>query len=167
MDSTLVIKVKYGDTLRRFNARVDETGELDLDMGDLKEKILGLFNFPPEAELSLTYIDEDGDVVTLIDDADLCDVMSQRLKFLRIDVQTSSENSTPLRTPRVQPDLSDFNIGAAEVLKAIPEPLREAISKSLDLASAATSSYPVVGDYVDLFFKGGAIFSQSSFSNSF
>jgi next-to-BRCA1 protein 1 len=138
-------------------------------MGDLKEKIIGLFIFPPEAELSLTYIDEDGDVVTLIDDADLWDVMSQRLKFLRIDVQLkcdrdgksnarSSENSTPLRTPQVQPDLSNFNTDAAEVLKAIPEPLREAMSKSLDLASIAASSYPVVGDYVDLFSKVGQSF---------
>ncbi|KAL9326557.1 hypothetical protein ACSQ67_007202 [Phaseolus vulgaris] len=32
MESALVIKVKYGDTLRRFTARVDEINRLDLDM---------------------------------------------------------------------------------------------------------------------------------------
>ena len=60
------IQVKYSDTLRRFNAHVKENDQLDLDMIALREKILGLFNFPPDAGLTLTYIDEDGDVVLLL-----------------------------------------------------------------------------------------------------
>ncbi|KAK4394825.1 protein JOKA2 [Sesamum angolense] len=55
--STVVIKVKYGDMLRRFNALiVDE--ELGLSMDGLREKILSLFSFAPDTELMLSYIDE-------------------------------------------------------------------------------------------------------------
>ncbi|KAJ6977548.1 protein NBR1 homolog [Populus alba] len=91
MDSTMVIKVKYGDTLRRFNAHVKENEQLDVDMTALRAKILRLFNFPADCDLALTYIDEDGDVVTLADDDDLRDVMRQNLKFLRIDVQLNND----------------------------------------------------------------------------
>ncbi|KAF3436927.1 hypothetical protein FNV43_RR19680 [Rhamnella rubrinervis] len=70
MSSTMVIKVKYGNSLRRFNAGVDENAQLDLDMDGLRAKIFLSLVFP-DADLTLTYIDEDGDVVTLVDDDDL------------------------------------------------------------------------------------------------
>ena len=155
------IQVKYSDTLRRFNAHVKENDQLDLDMTALREKILGLFNFPPDADLTLTYIDEDGDVVTLADDDDLRDVMRQNLKFLRIDVQLnndrsgrsyarSSGSSTPMRSPRVQSPLPCLNNGVAEVLKSVPEPLRNVLSKiSLDLTSKAVASNAVLTELVD------------------
>ncbi|KAL5750604.1 hypothetical protein ACOSP7_025207 [Xanthoceras sorbifolium] len=167
MESTMVIKVKYGDTLRRFNACVYENEKLDLDIKGLMEKILCLFNFPPEADLTLTYVDEDGDIVTLVDDDDLCDVMRQRLKFLRINVQLNSDrigksyvrssgSSTPLRSPRVQQPLPDLNNKVAEILKSMPESLREALSKqSLDFASKAASSSPMLADLVESFLKVG------------
>ncbi|CAK7357299.1 unnamed protein product [Dovyalis caffra] len=167
MDSTMVIKVKYVDTLRRFNAHVKENEQLDLDMTALRAKILGLFNFPPDADLTLTYIDEDGDVVTLADDNDLRDVMSQNLKFLRIDVQLNNDKfgksyarssgcSTPMRSPRVQSPLPCLNNGVAEVLKSVPEPLREVLSTiSLDLASKAVASNAVLTELVDCFSKLG------------
>lgn len=41
------LQVKYGETLRRFNARVNEVGQLDLDVGGLRGKVIGLFNFCP------------------------------------------------------------------------------------------------------------------------
>lgn len=47
-----VIEVKYGDTLKRFHARINESGELDLDMAELREKVSGLFSLPPEAQLT-------------------------------------------------------------------------------------------------------------------
>ncbi|ONI08228.1 hypothetical protein PRUPE_5G165900 [Prunus persica] len=94
MASTTVIKVRYfgtskvklGDKLRYFEARVDKNGELDLNMAGLREKICGLFHLPPGADITLTYIDEDRDVVTLVDDDDLRDAMRQHLKSFRIDV---------------------------------------------------------------------------------
>lgn len=162
----MVIKVKYGDSLRRFNARVDENEKLALDMAGLRAKILSLFSFPPDAEPTLTYIDEDGDVVTLVDDDDLHDVMRQNLKFLRIDVQLINDNggksyarssgsSTPLRSPQVQHPLPNINAAVAEVFKSVPEPLREALSKlSFDFASKAAISSPVLAELVDRFAKG-------------
>ncbi|KAK2663662.1 hypothetical protein Ddye_002236 [Dipteronia dyeriana] len=168
MESTMVIKVKYGDTLRRFNASIDENEKLDLDINGLREKILGLFNFPPDADLTLTYVDEDGDIVTLVDDDDLCDVMRQRLKFLRINVQLNSDkngrssyarssgSSTPMRPPRFQPPLPDLNNKVAEILKSVPESLREVLSKqSLDFASKSASSNPMLADLVESFLKMG------------
>ncbi|KAJ8752073.1 hypothetical protein K2173_001100 [Erythroxylum novogranatense] len=145
--STMVIKVKCGDILRRFNTSVNEYGELGLDMVGLRSKIQGLFNFPPDSDFTLTYIDEDGDVVTLVDDDDLADVMRQNLKFLRIDVLVrndkcgksyarSSGSSTPRRSGQVESALSNINL-----LKSVPEPLREGLSKLfIDLASTALPS---------------------------
>ncbi|KAH1129792.1 hypothetical protein J1N35_001170, partial [Gossypium stocksii] len=57
----------------------------------LEAKISGFFNFPVNTELTLTYINEDGDVVTLVDDDDFYDVMRQRLKFLRIHMQLNND----------------------------------------------------------------------------
>lgn len=162
-----MLQVKYGDTLRRFNAKVNENDELDLDMAGLKAKVASLFNFDPDAEINLTYVDEDGDLVTLVDDDDLRDVMRQELKYLRIDVQLNNEksgrfnarssgSSTPLRSPRAQPPLPNMNYAAAEVLKSLPEPLRVALLKlSLDATSKAASSSPVVAELVESFSKMG------------
>jgi len=113
-------------------------------MTALREKILNLFNFPADCDLALTYIDEDGDVVTLADDDDLRDVMRQNLKFLR--------------SPRVQSPLPCLNNGVAEVLKSVPEPLQGILSKiSHDLASKAVASNAVLTELADCFSKMGQI----------
>ncbi|XP_068307905.1 protein NBR1 homolog isoform X2 [Pyrus communis] len=159
--STKVIKVQYAETLRRFNASVNENNQLDLDMVGLREKILSLFNLHPDANITMTYIDEDGDEVTLIDDGDLHDTMRQKLKFLKIFVQInndksakSSGSSTPLRSPQGPPPVPNFDAGAA--LKSLPEPFREFASKfPLELASKAASSSPVFTELVDWFSKMG------------
>ncbi|KAF3437527.1 hypothetical protein FNV43_RR20281 [Rhamnella rubrinervis] len=140
MSSTMVIKVKYGNSLRRFNA------------------------------------DEDGDVVTLVDDDDLRDAMKQQLKFLRIDVVLNNDKggkfstrssgiSTPLRSPRGKHPLLNINSGAApEVLKSLTEPLREVLSKlSLDLAAKASSSSPTFAEFVDSLSKEVLSHSRSQF----
>ncbi|KAL4363623.1 hypothetical protein GQ457_04G035810 [Hibiscus cannabinus] len=170
MESNLVIKVKYGDTLRRFTAPVDDGEQLGLDMAGLRAKIRGLFYFPVDAEFTLTYVDEDGDVVTLVDDYDLYDVMRQRLKFLRINVQLdddklgkpygASSRSSSLRSPPFQPPSEGLNAGAADVLKSVPEPLRgalnEAFSKlSVDAALKVASARPVLGDLVECLSRMG------------
>ncbi|KAK8576460.1 hypothetical protein V6N13_032382 [Hibiscus sabdariffa] len=171
MESNLVIKVKYGDTLRRFNARIVDDGQLDLNMAGLREKIIGLFNFPFDTQLSLTYVDEDGDIVTLVDDDDLCDVMRQHLKFLRINVQPyndklnkpharSSGGSTPLRSPSVQPPLPGFNTYPADVVNSVPEHFRDALTEvfsklSVEVASKAASANPLLGDLVESLSKVG------------
>lgn len=108
MDSTIVIKVKYAETVRRFSARVVD-GEFDLDMDKLRDKILLFFKFSRDAEFTITYIDEDNDVVTLADDDDLRDVVRQGLNPLRITVnlstERSSESSSSYRTSGTFPQL--------------------------------------------------------------
>ncbi|KAK6153267.1 hypothetical protein DH2020_012906 [Rehmannia glutinosa] len=149
--SSVVIKVKYGDTLRRFNAQVVED-ELNLSMDGLRKKIRSLFSFDPDTELMLTYVDEDNDVVTLVDDDDLRDVVKQALNPLRITVKVdadksggqynrSSASSTPLRSPRVKQPSPNLSTGVPEILRTLPEPLYETLMKlSADLASKASSS---------------------------
>ncbi|KAK7291604.1 hypothetical protein RIF29_06878 [Crotalaria pallida] len=165
MESALVIKVKYGDTLRRFSARVNENKQLDLDMVGLKAKIGSLFNFSADANFILRYSDEDGDMVTLVDDDDIHDMMRQRLRFLRIFVHmtndsagksnaNSSGNATPSRSPQV-PDPYTFLTGrnaVADVLKSVHEPLHEVLS-NISLVSKAAS--PVLANLADTITKVG------------
>ncbi|MCH80952.1 autophagy substrate NBR1 [Trifolium medium] len=80
------VQVKYGNTLRRFNVPVDESNKMDLNMVGLKAKIRSIFNFSGSANFNLKYVDEEGDLVNLVDDADLHDMMSQQLQFLRIQL---------------------------------------------------------------------------------
>lgn len=146
--------------LRRFNAQI-VNDELNLRMDALREKILNLFSFNPDTELTLTYIDEDNDVVTLVDDNDLRDVVKQGLDPLRITVKVNAEkngrddndssaSSTPLRSPQLQQPLQNLNTGLSEVLRTVPDPLRDTLMKlSTDLTSKASSSAPGMAELVD------------------
>ncbi|KAF5185007.1 Nbr1-like protein [Thalictrum thalictroides] len=79
--------VQYGETLRRFRVSPNGNGSLDLDMAWIRAKISDLFKFTHDADVTLTYIDEDYDMVQLVDDADLWDAINnQRLNPLRINV---------------------------------------------------------------------------------
>ncbi|KAL2465390.1 ubiquitin-associated (UBA)/TS-N domain-containing protein [Abeliophyllum distichum] len=176
--STIVIKVKYEDMLRRFNAQIVDK-ELYLNVEGLREKIFSLFNFAPNTELTLTYTDEDGDVVTIVDDDDLYDVVRQALNPLRITVKVNTEqngrkyarssgSSTPLRLPKVQQPIQKLNANISEILKSVPEPLRETFLKlSTELASNTSSSAPGIAEIVDYFSKMGLSYlGQLSESNS-
>ncbi|KAK4362521.1 hypothetical protein RND71_017762 [Anisodus tanguticus] len=177
MASSIVIKVKYEETLRRFNAAVINE-KLDLNMGGLRNKIIQLFSLAHDAELTVTYIDEDGDVVTLVDDEDLQDVMRQDLNPLRISVRLnaaersgrpsarSSENSTPLQSPRVQPPFPNMNSGVSDVLKTIPELLLAPVVKKVlsDLTTRASSSTPILAELVDAMSKMGLSYNQNQAS---
>lgn len=81
--------------LRRFRVPVKANGQLDLDMAALKGKIAALFNLPVDVDFPLTYSDEDADVVALVDDNDLSDVTNQRLKFLKIHVESNTSSIAP------------------------------------------------------------------------
>ncbi|KAM7483155.1 hypothetical protein LguiB_007738 [Lonicera macranthoides] len=158
-----ISQVKYEETLRRFNARVSNE-ELDLDMDGLRDQVHRLFHFAPNADIILTYIDEDGDVVTLSDDEDLRDVMRQSLNPLRITVKLNTEksddwyarssgSSTPIKSPRVQHPL---NTSVYEIFKSVPGPLCEAVSKlPTILVSNPTSPQPVVAEVVDILSRMG------------
>lgn len=166
----VITQVSYGGVLRRFRVPVKANGQLDLDMAGLKEKIADLFNLPVGAEFSLSYSDEDGDVVALVDDNDLFDVTNQRLKFLKINVQLntamptnsvapeSSGSSASAGVPNSQNPVSKIQKGINEVLMAVPNPMRDTISKVYsDLASKAATSSPVVGEMLDCISKLGQL----------
>ncbi|KAF8117769.1 hypothetical protein N665_0008s0114 [Sinapis alba] len=180
MDSTtsLVVKVSYGGVLRRFRVPFKANGQLDLDMAALRGKIAALFNLPVNfPEFSLTYSDEDGDVVALVDDNDLFDVTNQRLKFLKITVQSSagvptyyvasgfSGSSSASAMPDSQNSVSKIQKGFNDVMMAVPNPMRDTISKVyIDLTSKAASSSPVVGELFDCINKLGKLSSPQGSS---
>ncbi|CAI9757409.1 unnamed protein product [Fraxinus pennsylvanica] len=153
--STVVIKIKYGDTLRRFIAKIIDEG-LNFNIEGLRMQIFFLFNFPVDTSLMLTYIDEDGDEVALVDDDDLRDVVRQALNPLRITVKQarSSGNFPPLS--RVQTPFQNLNPNISEILKSVPEPLQETVKKLLiELASKVSSSVPGIAELVDHFSDRG------------
>ncbi|KAK1258571.1 hypothetical protein QJS04_geneDACA014847 [Acorus gramineus] len=141
---------------------------IDFTMGSLRSKIIVLFNFKPDADLTLTYIDEDGDVVTLMDDNDLHDaVILQRLNPLRITVQLNSNitagNSDarlPTPTQRYGPPKTHYSVDEflnsifEEALKHAPEPVHAAISKvSGDLQSLVSKSALPAAEIVEHLLK--------------
>ncbi|CAN8274024.1 unnamed protein product [Cochlearia groenlandica] len=148
MDSTneLVVKVSYGGLLRRFKVPLNANGQLDFDMYGLKEKIVALFSLPVDSEFSMTYSDEDGDVVALVDDNDLFDVANQRLKFLKVNVE--SNTGMPTYSSEKQKGIND-------VLMTVPSSLRDTVSKVyMELASkAACSGTLVLGQMLDCISK--------------
>ncbi|KAG6525479.1 protein JOKA2-like [Zingiber officinale] len=163
-----VIKVKYGDTLKRFSAHVH--GEaIDHNMTILRKKIVSLFKLSSEADLVLTYIDEDGDVVALDDDDELHDAaINQHLNPLRINICLKSNTSAvsnlkkenasyATAVPEQEESQSPEIISIInEVLKPVPEPLRSSFSKfSTDFLPKIASSSPVVADIVDHIAKLG------------
>ncbi|KAF3334291.1 PB1 domain-containing protein [Carex littledalei] len=90
----LVIKVKYGNHLKRFKSFVKQR-RLEYNMTTLRSKIKDAFNLDQDAELALSYEDDDGDTITLEQDEDLIDaIINQQLNPLRIEVQ--------LRTPSAE-----------------------------------------------------------------
>lgn len=156
-------QVKYGDVLRRFNAPIVEE-KLSLNIAGLREKILSLFSFARDTDMMLTYVDEDGDVVALVDDDDLRDVVKQGLNPVRVTVKVTSDKNgkqtysrsrsqSPVRSRPVQPlpPLPNLNAGVSEILRNVPEPLRETLMRfSADLASkASSSSPPAISELVD------------------
>ncbi|EHA8588420.1 protein NBR1 [Cocos nucifera] len=161
-------KVKYGDTLKRFGAYVHGFS-IDYDMSKLRSKIINSFNLNSDAELILTYTDEDGDIVTLGDDDDLHDaVVSQHLNPLRINVQLKSgtcrlsdlESQTAEPTPEVSPLIKtqqpQISFALDEALKSLPEPFRGALSKLCqDFFLKAVSSTPAFAEFMKYFSKLG------------
>ncbi|XP_068664600.1 protein JOKA2 [Aristolochia californica] len=162
MEFDLVIKVKYGDTMRRFNAFVSEN-DMKLNMVALTDKIHTFFKLSPDADIVLTYIDEDKDPVTLVQDEDLRDaIFFQRLNPLKINVTLNSKDQsspshshprsqggTPLRSPRVQAQPTSTSSGFEEVMKTVPEPFRDALLKlSSDLMTKSITSAPIISELV-------------------
>ncbi|KAH9621004.1 hypothetical protein KSS87_005391 [Heliosperma pusillum] len=168
--ASLVFKVKYEETLRRFNVAIDGDQQLDLSMEGLRLKICSLFNLS-DADFRLTYEDEDDDVVTLVEDADLHDVVRQGLNPVRITVHLNSAQSAQSTSPSrnaassipssqsVQPNVAEalshvlLNLGksipnfqqntnpdVAKFVRSVQDPLAQALSKLSLDVSSKTAS---------------------------
>ncbi|KAL9239632.1 hypothetical protein vseg_013935 [Gypsophila vaccaria] len=135
MDS-IVFKVKYEETLRRFNVAVNGGQRLDLSMEGLRLKICSLFGFASDADFRLTYKDEDDDLVTLVDDNDLDDVVRQGLDPVRITVhlnsdQSSRSSSSPSGSAAPStPSPETVQANVAEVVKSVQETLNHVLQSS-------------------------------------
>ncbi|KAM0893929.1 hypothetical protein ACQ4PT_024826 [Festuca glaucescens] len=154
----LVIKVKYGGTLKRFNACVNGS-HFDHDLAALRSKIANAFKFGPSDEFVLTYTDDDGDIVMLDDDDDLRDAaISQKLNPLRIDVQLNSstagakQQASDSRSPMsaMEEQLAQVKSAIDEALKFVPEQVPAVLAKlSHELRSKAASSGPPLAELLD------------------
>eukprot|EP01018_Ginkgo_biloba_P035315 Gb_41629 [translate_table: standard] len=91
----LIIKVKHEGTLRRFTVVLKEDGSSSLSLDALRGKIRQLFKFGCNQDMVITYTDEDKDVVTIADDADLMDAVQQGLNPLRLDVSLVTQPLNP------------------------------------------------------------------------
>ncbi|KAL0921410.1 hypothetical protein M5K25_008476 [Dendrobium thyrsiflorum] len=174
-DGDVVIKVKYGDTLRRFSIYVHQQ-TIEYDMNMLRTKISSLFKFSNDAVLVLTYKDEDGDVVALDNDDELRDaVLSQRLNPLRITVQLKTNstdgsysrpnavrhgNNSEMRSDEASPSHNRFPRLAAELnstveksLKPFPDPIRGVLTNlSRDVIQTASTA-PILNELLLLLSK--------------
>ncbi|KAF5476726.1 hypothetical protein F2P56_003436 [Juglans regia] len=167
-NSTVVIKIKLGDTFKRIKIRLFR-GRAHFTMTDLRRKIHDLFNFLAGAKFILTYVDEDGDVVTLFDDDDLYDALTQRMKVVKINVQLSNNKGvssyaqsggsistqrlTSLQTQNQCPKIIKTEVSKSELQLQEALRLHEALSKiSEDIVSKAISD-PVLVELVDFISK--------------
>jgi len=117
----LVVKVKYQGILRRLTLQLREEYVPEINMDALKCKIRELFKLNPNADMSIAYTDEDGDVVTMADDVDFLDAVRQGLNPLRLDVSLATE-----------PSNSERSSTPAEQRNEGMEPLLEALRKVSD-----------------------------------
>ncbi|GBB87813.1 hypothetical protein RclHR1_01430022 [Rhizophagus clarus] len=83
------IKVTYGQTSRKFTIPSSTT------WSQFESQLHDLFNIPSDASISISYIDEDGDVITLSTDSELQQILSDQESFgtnVKFSIYTS-ENS--------------------------------------------------------------------------
>lgn len=93
----LVFKIKHQETLRRWV--VSESADSDMfsiTLVQLEAKVRELFQLPDSSQLAMTYVDKEGDIVTLGEDHDLVDAcLVQRLNPLRLEVQVLGSGHVP------------------------------------------------------------------------
>ena len=76
-----LVQIEFEDKVRRTS--VDD----DINFVKLKEKICKMFDLDTNANLTITYIDEDKEVINLCDDEDLEQLLVQDLNPIRMTVE--------------------------------------------------------------------------------
>src|ERR1044072_7888258 len=80
------IKVTYGQTSRKFTIASNTTWK------EFESQLHNIFNIPNETAISISYIDEDGDIITLSTDSELQQILSDQESFganVKFNVYTS------------------------------------------------------------------------------
>src|SRR5215213_3676207 len=81
------IKVTYGSIVRRLTISSTTT------WSELENQLHNLFNIPQEIPIAVTYIDEDGDVITLSSDIELQEALSNNANTIKFVLTTSDVNN--------------------------------------------------------------------------
>jgi next to BRCA1 gene 1 protein len=158
----LMFQVKYNGTIKRFNACVNGS-YLDRNLAFLRSKIESAFEFSSDVEFILTYTDEDGDLVMMDDDNDLCDAaINQKLNPLRINVQLKNSNveaprtkqqSSSSRSPKsaaLEDQLAQVKSAIDEAMKFVPEQMPTVLANlSHDLRARTVSSVPSLAEFLE------------------
>jgi len=148
--STIIVKITYGKEMRRFSHLADS-----LSWSGLSKRVVELFGLPPASRLALTYIDDDGDNITLSTDDELTDAVGLALSntpsVLRLTLVRPVKSESPKKerpTPSAQalpdgvaPELAPFLRSMASQLGNLPEGLRSMLANyEVDAAATATAN---------------------------
>ncbi|KAL2614198.1 hypothetical protein R1flu_025890 [Riccia fluitans] len=91
-----VIKVTHDDTLRRLTLEKQPGAPGGLTFAQLETQVRELFELPASTKVKLTYVDSDGDVVTMRNDVDLKDAcVGQCLNPLRLKADLVPKKPMP------------------------------------------------------------------------
>jgi hypothetical protein len=97
--ATFVLKIKYGEVLRRIIVPQREARYPPCpatSFSELEERIRTMFKIPSSSEIVVTYTDKDNDVITLAGDEDLYDACAvQGLNPLRLHVTSLVATQAP------------------------------------------------------------------------
>ncbi|RIA82629.1 hypothetical protein C1645_788003 [Glomus cerebriforme] len=122
------IKVIYQSTVRRFS--VPNT----ITWLDLESKLRELFSLPSTFKFSLSYTDEEGDVITLSTDLELQEFLSSQstLKFT-----LTPEKHQPFVVDTFSGNTSENDFVSVEKEKLIPDNVSEKLDKHVTVMDAA------------------------------
>jgi next-to-BRCA1 protein 1 len=150
-----VLKIKYGDVLRRVTVESSLLGNApDMTFSQLEETIRQAFKIPATSDLVITYNDKDNDVVTMAGDQDLHDALVfQGLNPLRLTV-VAQESQRPAHhgrhggrwghghghgrgpQPQPQPDLQDLKSFFGNSLKMSQDTAKQTVDYAQQLLQA-------------------------------
>ncbi|KAL1814644.1 hypothetical protein ACET3Z_017218 [Daucus carota] len=88
---TFLFKIKFGKTLKRLSVSIID-GNLHTNMDNLRDRITYIFDLPRYTELEMSYIDEDEEEITMTDENDLMDIMTQKKLQYRLWMYVELKN---------------------------------------------------------------------------
>ncbi|KAH7443163.1 hypothetical protein KP509_02G023000 [Ceratopteris richardii] len=126
-----VFKIQFGGSIHRFCVALrDNRGSGLFGYHNLEQRIRNLFQIPRSSQVTVTYVDQDGDVITIANDHDLNDAcLTQKLNPLRLEVN-AARSGAGVESNKNMPALTEFNVEA--LLKGLfPESTAQAINQVL------------------------------------